>query len=61
MQTGTAWNDILRKYSIKAKLKEPHNPQQNPVERHIKTIKNYTSKIMDQTGAPSETWFLCLL
>ena len=53
MQTGTAWNNILRKYSIKAKLTKPHHPQQNPAERRIKTIKTYTSKILDRTGAPS--------
>ena len=61
MQTGTAWNNILCKYSIKAKLTKPHHPQQNPAERRIKTVKTYTSKIMDQTGAPPKTWFLCLL
>ena len=61
MQAGTAWNNILHKYSIKAKLTKPHHPQQNSVERHIKTVKNYTSKIMDRMGAPPETWFLCLL
>ena len=61
MQTGTAWNDILRKYSIKAELTEPHHPQQNPAERRIKVIKTYASKIMDRTGAPPEMWFLCLL
>ena len=40
---------------------EPHHSQQNPAERRIKTIKNYTSKIMDCPGAPSKTWFLCLV
>ena len=34
MQTGTAWNDILCKYSIKAELTEPHHLQQNLAERH---------------------------
>ena len=61
MQTGTAWNDILWKYNIKAKHTELHHPQQNPAERRIKTIKIYISNIMDHTGAPSQTWFLCLL
>ena len=61
MQTGTAWNDILCKYSTKAKLTKPHHPQQNPAKHHIKTVKTYTSKIMDRIGAPPKTWFLCLL
>ena len=47
-------NDILRKYSIKAEAySNPIILQQNPAERRIKTVKTYTSKIMDCTGAPS--------
>ena len=61
MQTDSVWNNILCKYSIKAKHTEPHCPQQNPAEHRIKTIKNYTSKILDHTRALSITWLLCLL
>ena len=60
MQTGTAWNNILHKYS--AKHTEPHHPQQNPSRMQSQDHqKLHQNKIMDCTGAPSKTWFLCLL
>jgi hypothetical protein len=61
MQTGTRWHEVLRKYAIAEATTEPHHPQQNPAEGRIGVVKGYTSRIMDRTGAPSYTWFFCMM
>jgi Reverse transcriptase (RNA-dependent DNA polymerase) len=52
--------DILRTLCISDWQSEPHQQQQNPAERRFQTVKNAANRIMDRTGAPPHTWFLCL-
>ena len=52
--------DILRTLCIGDWQSEPHQQQQNPAERRFQTVKNAANRIMDRTGAPPNTWFLCL-
>lgn len=52
--------DILRTLCISDWQSEPHQQQQNPAERRFQTVKNAANRIMDRTGAPPNTWFLCL-
>ena len=52
--------DILRSLCIDDWQSEPHQQQQNPAERRYQTVKRITSTLMDRTGAPAETWFLCM-
>ena len=59
MQTSKAWNDICNQYLIQTSTTEPHQPQQNPCERRIQTIKSHSKAIMDISGAPPSTWFYC--
>jgi hypothetical protein len=52
--------DILRTLCIQSWQSEPHQQQQNPAERRYQTIKRATNRILDRSGAPPYTWFLCL-
>ena len=61
MQLSKTWVQILRRYNILDQNTEPHNPQQNPAERRIQTVKQWTSRVMDRSGAHPLTWFLCML
>jgi hypothetical protein len=54
-------HDILRAYSISDWQSEPYHQHQNPSETRYRTIKEYTNTIMNRTGAPDDTWLLCLL
>jgi hypothetical protein len=53
--------DILRTFCIGDWQSEPYQQQQNPSERRYQTVKNAANRIMDRTGAPSNTWLLCLM
>jgi hypothetical protein len=52
--------DILRTFFINNWQSEPHQQHQNHAERRYQTIKNWTSRILDRTGAPAHTWLLAL-
>jgi hypothetical protein len=52
--------DILRNYIIDDWQSEPYHEHQNPAERRYQTIKTYTNKLLDRTGAPATTWLLAL-
>jgi hypothetical protein len=52
--------DILRTLCIKSWQSEPYQQQQNPAERRYQTLKTTANRIMDRTGAPPETWLLCI-
>ena len=52
--------DILRKYIIDAHQSEPHQQQQNPVERHIQDIQRYANYVYNYSDAPPESWVLIL-
>ena len=60
MQTGHAWNNIMRKFTIKAETTAPYFKNQNPSENRICVVKRHTNTIMDQSGAPIQAWFLCM-
>jgi hypothetical protein len=53
--------DILHTFCISDWQSEPYQQQQNPSERRYQTIKNTANRIMDRTGAPSNTWLHCLV
>ena len=53
--------DILRNYMIDDWQSEPYHEHQNPAEQRYQTIKKYTNKVLDRTGAPASTWLLALL
>jgi hypothetical protein len=52
--------DILCSFCIDNWQSEPHQQHQNPAERRYQTIKNFTNRILDRTGAPAHTWLLAL-
>mgnify|MGYP006357956311 FL=1 len=52
---------ILRALCIGDWQSEPKQQHQNPAERRIQTVKMRTNVVMDRTGAPDNTWLLCLL
>ena len=60
-EIGTRAQDILRALFISSWQSEPHQQQQNPAERKYHTLKRYTNTILSRTGAPANTWLLCLL
>jgi hypothetical protein len=39
---------------------EPYHQQQNYAEQRYCTIKGQTNLLMNRTGAPTNTWFLCV-
>jgi hypothetical protein len=52
--------EILRAYLIKYWQSKPYHQNQNYAERHYALIKSCTSIVLNQTGAPPNTWLLCL-
>jgi hypothetical protein len=52
--------DILRSLCIDNWQSEAYQQQQNPAERRYQTVKRVTNTLMDRTGAPADTWFLCM-
>jgi hypothetical protein len=53
-------HDILRANIIKDWQSEPHHQHQNYAERHYAIIKSRTNVILNCTGAPPNTWLLCM-
>jgi hypothetical protein len=47
--------EILRTFRIDNWQSEPHQQHQNPAERRYQTIRNYTNRILDRSGAPAYT------
>lgn len=52
--------DLLRSLCIDNWQSEPYHQHQNPAERRYQTVKRVTNTLMDRTGAPADTWFLCM-
>ena len=52
--------DLLRSLCIDNWQSEPYQQHQNPAERRYQTVKRVTNTLMDRTGAPADTWFLCM-
>ena len=61
VEIGKKVLDILRNYVIDDWQSEPYHEHQNPAERRYQTVKTYTNKILDRTGAPANTWLLALM
>ncbi|KAG7338517.1 reverse transcriptase RNA-dependent DNA polymerase [Nitzschia inconspicua] len=53
--------EFLRVYGISTWHSEPHQQHQNYAERKIQQLKQMANTIMDRTGAPANTWLLCLM
>ena len=60
-EIGSRAQDILRALFISSWQSKPHQQQQNPAEHKYQTLKRYTNTILCRTGAPANTWLLCLL
>ena len=60
VETSRRVHDILRSLCIDDWQSEPHQQHQNPAERRYQTVKQMTNTLMDRTGAPPETWLLCM-
>ena len=52
--------DLLRALVIGEWQSEPHYQHQNYAERRIQIVKSKTNTILNRTGAPANTWLLCL-
>ena len=42
-------------------MSEPEHQHQNFAENRIRTLKDTSNRVMDQTGAPGYAWLLCLI
>jgi len=52
---------ILRALFISAWYSEPYHENQNFAENRYGTIKSTTNRVMNRSGAPANTWLLCLM
>jgi uncharacterized membrane protein YhaH (DUF805 family) len=57
---GNKVQDILRTLCIPSCQSEPYQQQQSPAAQRYQTIKRAVNRILDRTGAPDYTWWLCL-
>ena len=60
-EIGKHAHNILQALFISSWQSEPHPHQQNLAEHKYQTLKRYTNTILSHTGAPENTWLLCLL
>ena len=52
--------ELLRDHVIADQFTEPHHPHQNPAEwGAIKFLKSKMKMLMNKSGSPDNTWFLC--
>ena len=61
VEIGKKTLDILRAYAIDDWQSEPHHQHQNFAENRWETIKRYTNRTLNQTGAPASHWLLVLM
>ena len=54
-------NDVLRALCIPDWQSEPYHQHQNFAERRCNTLKIHVNRVMNRSGAPTNTWFLCLM
>ena len=52
--------DILRMFHSSSWHSEPYHQNQNPSEWHYRTIKAWTTTILNRSGAPANCWLLCM-
>ena len=60
-EIGQREQDILQALFISSWQSEPHQQQQNPAEHKYQMLRWYTNTKLSCTGAPANTWLLCLL
>ena len=60
MQHGKLFTSVCRKYNISQSWVEPHHQHQNHAERRIQDVKRQVNLILDRSGAPEDTWLLCV-
>ena len=53
--------DTLKAYHISNWHSEPYHQNRNPAERRYRTIKSWTSTVMNRSGAPANCWLLCMI
>ena len=53
--------DLLRAYRISDYQSEPKHQHQNFAERRYQTVKRFTNKVLDRSGAPANCWLLAVL
>ena len=53
--------EILGAYHISNWHSEPYHQNQNPPEWRYRTIKSWTNTVMNRSGAPANSWLLCLI
>ena len=52
--------EVLRALCIEDWQSEPYHQHQNFAERRYNTLKTHVNRVMNRSGAPANTWFLCL-
>ena len=60
-EIGQREQDILQALFISSWQCKPHQQQQNLAERKYQMLRRYTNTTLSRTGAPPNTWLLCLL
>ena len=60
-EIGQHEQDILQALFISLWQSKPHKQQQNLAERKYQMLWWYTNTTISHTGAPANTWLLCLL
>ena len=53
--------EILRAYHISNWHSEPYHQNQNPAEWWYRTIKSWPNTVMNRSGAPANSWLLCMI
>jgi hypothetical protein len=61
LEISTRVKDVLRALHISDWQSEPHHQNQNPSERRYGTVKEWTNRTMDRSGAPPKAWLLCMM
>ena len=59
VETRGRAKDILRAYIIGNWQIEADQQYQYPVERKYRYIKSTTNRLLERSGSPANTWFLC--
>ena len=53
--------DSFRACHISNCLSGSYHQNQNPAERRYRTIKDWMNTVMNRSGAPTNSWLLCLI
>ena len=53
--------DILRAYHISNWHSETYHQNQNPAEWRYRTINAWANTVMNRSGAPANSWLICLI